>query len=61
MNTKGSMEIYANKDDKGNDEVAPGASSRLVEQEKEDHVGNLPSCPHPIENNGKDRRCQSFM
>ncbi|KAL4579420.1 hypothetical protein LXL04_015566 [Taraxacum kok-saghyz] len=60
MNTKGSMETYGNKDDKGNGEVAPGASPTLIEQEKEDHAGNLPSCPHPIENNGKDRRFQSL-
>lgn len=56
-NTKGPMETYDNEDDdKGSDEVA---SPTFVEQAKEDHVGNLPSCPQPIENDGKNRSFQS--
>ncbi|CAI9284272.1 unnamed protein product [Lactuca saligna] len=56
-NTKGPMETYDNEDDdKGSDEVA---SPTFVEQSKEDHVGNLPSCPQPIENDGKNRSFQS--
>lgn len=61
MNPEGTMENHGNKDDKGSDEVALVASPTFVEQAKEDHEGNLPSCPQPIENDGKNgRSCQSL-
>lgn len=57
VNHEGSMETYANEDCKGSNVVETNASPTLVEQAKQDHEGNLLSCPKSVENDGKTSSC----